>query len=125
MVGDSTLTKLALAQMSCPQADPVRGCAAWQACAHACPWRATSIRPGGTVPFCSTCSTAAQILLEQQSRARAVREKKMKPDNGLLQSQQRACGMARALQKWLRGTRRPVSKFFNHLTGDDSWTWQK
>jgi hypothetical protein len=58
-------------------------------------------------------------------RPRRARHKKVKSDNGLRRSHQRVRGMARALQKWLRGTRRPVSTFFNHLTGDDSWTWQK
>lgn len=66
---------------------------------------------GAAVPFCSSCSTAAQILLEQRRRARAVRVKKMKPDNGLRRLQQRVRGVARPLQKWLRGTRRPVSTF--------------
>jgi hypothetical protein len=78
-----------------------------------------------TVPFCSSCSTAAHILLAQPCHGRAVCGKKPNPDKALRGSQERACGMARALQKWLRGTRRPVSFFFNHLTGDDSWTWQK
>jgi hypothetical protein len=80
----------------------------------------------GPVPFCSSCSTVAHKRLEQSCRACAVHAKKMKPDKGLRRSRQQARGMARALQKWLRGTRRPGSTpLFNHLTGDDSWTWQK
>jgi hypothetical protein len=109
MVGDSISANLDLAQMSCPQADPVRGCAAAMRASLS---TATRLRFGRcTVPFCSSCSTAAQILLKQRCHACALRAGKAKPDNGLRGLQQRIRGMARALRKWLRGTRRPVSFF--------------
>ncbi|KWT96765.1 hypothetical protein APY03_2198 [Variovorax sp. WDL1] len=40
-----------------------------------------------------------------------MRAEKMKPDNGLRRLQQRVRGVARPLQKWLRGTRRPGCTF--------------
>jgi hypothetical protein len=114
IVGDATSMDLALAQMLCPQADEVCEGARRSRGARANLLRPHTFDPvSGPVPFCSSCSTVAQKLLEQSCRARAVRLKKLNPDKGLRRSRQQALGMARALQKRLRGTRRPGSTPFS------------